>query len=189
MQMIMNLADDENFLINGEYTVGLDGEDVVAKQLSTHHRNFDGDEVRFAVEWEADGTKRVIDLLPAFLDLASDGSTKVCVFDEIDRSLHTVLVWNLVESFLSGAGKDARAQLLFTTHDLMLMDQRLFRRDEMWLAERDRDGASTLVSFSEFKDARSDTDLRKVYLEGRTGGIPRIWIDGGDLRRLGDWGS
>ena len=182
-KMIGELKDDDSFLINGEFTIGLDGEDIVAKQLATYHWDSSGDEVRFAISQEADGTKRVIDLLPAFLDLAMAGSRRVYVIDEIDRSLHSVLLWRLIEAFLSGVGKDTRAQLIFTTHDLMLMDQLLFRRDEMWFTERDRDGVSTLVSFSEFKDARHDTDMRRVYLEGRTGGLPRILIDRGGLLR------
>ena len=52
------------------------------------------------------------------------------------------------------------------------MDQGLLRRDEMWVAERESSGASTLFSFSEYKDVRYDKDLRKSYLEGRLGGIP-----------------
>ena len=62
----------------------------------------------------------------------------------------------------------------------MLMDQQLLRRDEMWVAERDNSGASSLFSFSEYKDVRYDKDLRKSYLQGRLGGIPRI-LSGGVL--------
>ncbi len=57
----------------------------------------------------------------------------------------------------------------------MLMDQKLFRRDEMWITERDRLGASTLVSFAKYGDGiRFDKDVQKSYLQGRLGGIPRI---------------
>ena len=56
----------------------------------------------------------------------------------------------------------------------MLMDQQLLRRDEMWAAERDEAGVSSLFSFSEYKDVRYDKDIRKSYLQGRMGGIPRI---------------
>jgi hypothetical protein len=44
----------------------------------------------------------------------------------------------------------------------------------MWVAERDEQGASTLTSFSDFKDVRYDKDIRKSYLQGRLGGVPRI---------------
>jgi hypothetical protein len=58
------------------------------------------------------------------------------------------------------------------------MDQQLLRRDEMWVAERNVTGISNLFSFSEYKDVRYDKDIRKSYLQGRLGGIPRILLDG-----------
>ena len=126
------------------------------------------------MQQESDGTHRTIDLLPAFLEMADAGSNKVFVIDELDRSMHTLLTRSLLEKYLSGCGPLCRSQLLFTTHDVLLMDQELMRRDEMWVAERDRDGSSTLFSFSEYKDVRNDKDIRKSYLQGRLGGIPRI---------------
>jgi hypothetical protein len=54
------------------------------------------------------------------------------------------------------------------------MTQDIFRRDEIWITERDQFGASKLVAFSEFKDVRKDKDIRKSYLQGRMGGVPRI---------------
>ena len=51
----------------------------------------------------------------------------------------------------------------------MLMDQQLLRRDEMWAAERDGSGVSSLFSFGEYKDVRYDKDIRKSYLQGRMG--------------------
>jgi hypothetical protein len=53
------------------------------------------------------------------------------------------------------------------------MDQSIFRRDEIWVTERDALGASSLTAFSEYRDVRYDKDIRKSYLQGRLGGIPR----------------
>ena len=119
----------------------------------------------------------MIDLIPAFLALAQKDSNKVFVIDEIDRSLHTLLTRRLLELYLRTCSKKSRKQLLFTTHDVLLMDQNLFRRDEMWITERDAHGASSILSFSEYKDIRSDKDVRKSYLQGRLGGIPRFLIN------------
>lgn len=63
----------------------------------------------------------------------------------------------------------SRSQLMVTSHDAMLMDQSLFRRDEMWVTERNENGESTLIPFSDFKNVRYDKDLRKSYLEGKMG--------------------
>jgi uncharacterized protein len=46
----------------------------------------------------------------------------------------------------------------------------------MWIAERNAEGVSSLLSFSEYKDVRYDKDIRKSYLQGRLGGIPRILL-------------
>ena len=148
------------------------------KKLVTYHEKASGGEVQFNFHQESAGTQRVIDLLPEFLDLSRHGSKKVYVIDEIDRSLHTLLTRKLLEAYLAHCSTETRAQLIFTTHDTLLMDQDIFRRDEMWVAEKDANGASELFSFSEYKGFRYDKDIRKSYLQGRFGGIPRIlWDD------------
>jgi AAA15 family ATPase/GTPase len=134
------------------------------------------------MEYESDGSRRVIDLLPVFLDLCADKSRKVYVIDELDRSLHTLLTRHMLEGYLSSCSPQSRAQLLFTTHDVLLMDQELLRRDEMWVAERTESGMSSLTSFSEYKDVRYDKDIRKSYLQGRLGGIPRVFFDGREIQ-------
>lgn len=150
------------------------GGELLAKKLVTFHTRADGTEVKFEIGQESDGSQRAIDLLPAFLDLFTNASRKVYVIDEVDRSLHTLLTRRLVDSYLANCSPDTRSQLLLTTHDVLLMDQDLLRRDEMWVAERDERGASTLTPFSDFRDVRYDKDIRKSYLQGRLGGVPRI---------------
>jgi AAA15 family ATPase/GTPase len=147
----------------------------VYKQVA-HHTTVDGTDTVFDLDDESDGSRRLIDLLPPFLSLAAPGSDMVLVVDEIDRSLHTLLIRRLLEWYLDARSADSRAQLLFTTHDVLLMDQALFRRDEMWVAERDVDGASRLFALSDYQDIRYDKDIRKSYLQGRLGGIPRILL-------------
>jgi len=150
--------------------------ELTAKKLVTYHPKADGTEAKFEIRQESDGSQRIIDLLPAFLELAAIGSKKVFVIDEVDRSLHTLLARRLLEAYLASCSADTRSQLLLTTHDVLLMDQQLLRRDEMWVAERKPTGVSTLISFAEYKDVRYDKDIRKSYLQGRLGGIPRILL-------------
>jgi AAA15 family ATPase/GTPase len=57
------------------------------------------------------------------------------------------------------------------------MDQQLLRRDEMWFTERDGKGRSSIFSLADFKDVRFDKDVRKSYLQGRYGAIPRMFAD------------
>ncbi len=160
--------------------------ELIAKKLVTYHPKSDGTETKFELQQESDGSQRVIDLLPAFLDISARKSKKVFVIDEVDRSLHSLLTRRLLEGYLESCTPESRSQLLFTTHDVLLMDQHLLRRDEMWVAERDASGASQLRSFSEYKDVRFDKDIRKSYLQGRLGGIPRIPITGKFIAATGE---
>ncbi|MCY3767836.1 MAG: AAA family ATPase, partial [Gammaproteobacteria bacterium] len=152
-----------------------DGE-LVAKKLVAFHPRSDGTEVKFDLHKESDGSQRVIDLLPAFLELSTTGAKRVFVIDEVDRSLHSLLLRQLLETYLESCSTQSRAQLLITTHDVFLMDQDLFRRDEMWVTERNAEGMSDLFSFSEYKDIRYDKNIRNSYLDGRLGGIPRMGV-------------
>ncbi|MHB8107040.1 MAG: AAA family ATPase [Candidatus Cryosericum sp.] len=147
-------------------------------ELLTRHRKDDGEgTVDFHMFQESDGTLRLMNLLPAFISVASPAARGVYVVDELDRSLHTLLTKSLLQYYLSCCSPSTRSQLIFTTHDALLMDQRLLRRDETWVTEREKDGGSVLYSFSEFKDARKDKDIRKSYLRGRLGGVPRILLE------------
>ena len=149
----------------------------IVQKLVTHHPKADGTETKFDLYQESDGSQRLIEILPAFFDVSSSGSKKVYVIDELDRSLHTLLVRHLIEMYLADCSNKTRSQVLLTTHDVLLMDQKLLRRDEMWVTERNLSGASTLFSFSEYKDARRDTDIRKSYLQDRLGGTPQIVLN------------
>ncbi|MCK5861946.1 MAG: ATP-binding protein [Candidatus Hydrogenedentes bacterium] len=149
---------------------------LIAKKLVTFHSKSDGTEAKFDIRQESDGSQRVIDLLPAFLEISAASSQKVYIIDEVDRSLHSLLTKQLIEVYLANCSTESRAQLLITTHDVLLMDQGLFRRDEMWVAERNCEESSKLLPFSDYKDIRYDKDIRKSYLQGRLGGIPRILL-------------
>ena len=157
-----------------QFLVAREDGDLIVKKRVAMHKMADGTEVKFTVSQESDGSQRLIHLLPAFVDVARDECKSVYVIDEVDRSLHTLLTRCLLEDYLASCGTNNRTQLLLTTHDVLLMDQRWMRRDEMWVTERDNSGASSLLSFSEYPDVRYDKDIRKSYLQGRLGGIPRI---------------
>jgi AAA15 family ATPase/GTPase len=120
---------------------------------------------------EAQGTVRLLDILPAFLELEDPSVRPVYIIDELDRSWHYMLSKKLLGIYLRGCTKDSRCQLLFSTHDLMLMDQNLFRRSEMFLTERSQEGVSSVFSLN-MPGLRYDKDIRKMYLQGALGGIP-----------------
>jgi len=171
------LDEDEAIYLPGHgYSVGMKDGEVFAQKPIIYHPNENGEQEAFSIDDESDGTQQLMELLPTFFDLSKQSSTAVYIVDEIDRSLHPLLIRRLLEAYLGNCNKDSRSQLLLTTHDALLMDQNLLRRDEMWVAERNAAGASSLTAFSDYKDTRSDKDIRKSYLQGRIGGIPRIFL-------------
>jgi len=148
---------------------------IEANEIFSVHKDVDGEPVDFSFADESDGTNCLLDLLPAFIELKNQ-TGKVYIIDELDRSLHTKLSKSLLKYYLNSCNENSRSQLIFTTHDVMLMDQNTFRRDEFWVTDRSSEGVSSLYSFSDYKDIRSDKDLRKYYLQGNLKGIPRILI-------------
>jgi len=147
---------------------------LTVRRLAPVHESESGKEILFSFADESDGTRRLLDVLPAFLSLEGGLTPSVFVIDELDRSLHSNLTRSLLEHYLGRRTDSSRSQLIFTTHDTQLMTQDIFRRDEIWITEREPDGASKLAAFSEFKDVRKDKDIRKSYLQGRLGGVPKI---------------
>ena len=144
------------------------------RELVTQHKTPDGREVLFPLEDESDGTRRIIGIAPAWKDLNSPEIPTVLVIDELDRSLHTLLTRSLLESFQLSHTSKMRNQLIFTTHDVMLMDADLLRKDEMWLVDRTEEGATQLAALSDFPQKKKS--LRMDYLMGRFGGIPKIFL-------------
>lgn len=116
---------------------------------------------------ESDGTKRLFDLIDMLMTKKQD---TVFVVDELERSLHPKLTEHFLKLFME-AHDGERMQLIFTTHEDTIMDQELFRRDEIWFVERNANNASKIYSLDRFKE-RYDTKLSKAYLEGRYGAIP-----------------
>lgn len=149
---------------NGEKTV---------KQLMAIHKNSGNEDIAFSLMEESDGTRRLLDLIPAFLELQNQIG-KVYVVDELDRSLHTKLLEWLLEYYLESCNPEARSQLIFTTHDVNLLTQNIFRRDELWGTDKNSSGVAELYSFRDFGAIRSDKDIRKIYLNGLVGAVPSI---------------
>ena len=155
------------------YIVRKDDGKVSVKKMVSYHQNAEGKQVKFELSNESEGSLRLLDILPAFIDLEKNDLRKVYVIDELDRSWHYALSQRLLGIYLSHCSPESRSQLLFSTQDLMLMDQDIFRRDEIWIVERNTGGVSTLFPLSAF-DIRYDKDIRKLYLQGAIGGIPQM---------------
>jgi len=136
------------------------------------HESEAGSPRRFLLADESHGTRRLFGMLAPFYDVLSKG--ELAVIDEFSASLHPVITRELVRLFHRPDINTKGAQLVFTTHDTNLLSGRLFRRDQVWFAEKDRSGATDLYSLHDVKGVREDDALEKGYLRGRYGAIPFI---------------
>ena len=127
-------------------------------------------EAAFTFSEESAGTRNLIGFwLPwTLLCVPSDKSPRTVFVDELDSSLHPLIVASLVEQHQRS---EQHTQLIFTTHDTHLMDSKLLRRDQFWLTERDANGATKLRSVHDF-EGREGEDIEKRYFEGRYRGLP-----------------
>ena len=122
-------------------------------------------------ENESQGTQKLFALAGILFDALEFG--RVLVLDEMDTKLHPFPTQEIAEFFNSKIRNPNNAQLIFATHNSNLLDNRLFRRDQIWFTEKNRIGATNLYSLVEFK-VRNDASYEKDYLEGRYGAIPFI---------------
>lgn len=144
-------------------------EEVEEHQLRFSHVTEHGRAV-FDLMDESNGTRNLLFLTGPVLDILKKGLT--LVIDELDTSLHTLLVRELVRLFHRPEVNTGGAQIIFTTHDTSLLDAPdLFRRDQVWFVEKDQEHASTLVALSEFSPRKNEA-LERGYLMGRYGGVP-----------------
>jgi len=156
------------FEINGiTYSLRKTKKEYKIKKIGLEHITDKGDKIVFDFDNESDGTQRLFDFIPALHGMTK--SDYVFVIDELDRSLHSKLTYGIIELFLE-LSKGNESQLIATTHESLLLDLNLLRRDEIWFVEKNKN-KSKLFSLDEFK-VRNDKIVRKDYLLGRYGAIP-----------------
>ena len=149
--------------------------------ITTTHRilHEDGtvEHFQLLMDQESAGTQHFFARIGGWLQALENGA--LLVVDEIEDSLHPLLTRRLIEMVQDLSVNTNGAQLLFTTHDAMLLDLNFMRRDQIWFAEKDNKSCATelyaLASFS----PRKGENVRKGYLQGRFGAIPFI---GGDVQ-------
>ena len=143
----------------------IDGKEVAMKPYS-YHLDQNGAPVKFELDEESDGSRRLIDYIPLFQILMTDATVFI---DEFERSIHPSLLKAMVKKILGPSSK-LNGQLVFSTHDCNLLDQSIFRQDEIWFVEK-KQGMTTMYPLTDFS-IRQELDIQKGYINGRFGAIP-----------------
>lgn len=126
----------------------------------------------FDMNEESDGTNKLLTLGLLMLNILEEGG--VIMVDELEKNLHPLLTKTLINLFHNPKTNPNGAQLIFATHDVSLLDNELFRRDQIWFSEKGNDGASTYYSLADLKGIRAGVPLEKYYLKGAFGATPII---------------
>jgi len=147
-------------------------------QVRVSHDTARDRRVELELDEESDGTRKMFDLAAPWLDTLENGH--VIVFDELHDNLHPFLVRFLVDRFHDQETNPKGAQLLFTTHDTSILNQDVFRRDQIWFCERDSRLETRVFPLSDFRPRRGVENLERAYLAGRYGALPYV-------RSTGEW--
>jgi AAA15 family ATPase/GTPase len=134
-----------------------------------------GMDVLLDMDDESGGTQKLFALAGPWLDVLANGW--VLLIDELDTSLHPLLMRHLIGLFHNPDINKSGAQLVFSTHDTTILDAQVFRRDQVWFVEKDRNLASHLYPLSDFSPRKGENYARG-YLQGRYGALPFV----GELR-------
>lgn len=156
---------------NTTYFLSIRNEELVVEKFMTIHP-VKGQEAheKFDTSDESDGTNRIMDFIPLLMDLLKGDN--VFIIDEMERSLHPNLMYDLIDLFITKA-VNINSQLIIASHESSLLTQKLLRKDEVWFVVKDKYGSSKLHSLEEY-NIRFDKEIRKDYLLGRFKAIPKI---------------
>lgn len=127
------------------------------------------DEFETDLDEESKGIQKLFEIVCPIIDALKYG--KIMIFDEIEIGLHESIAYNIIQIF-KNYKSDEFAQLIFTTHDTGLLDSNMFRRDEIWFTELDKERSTDLYSLLEIKNVRKGENIAKGYILGRYGAIP-----------------
>jgi len=138
------------------------------------HSGGDGKTYSLEISAESAGTTSLLSLLgPIFERLAEGG---VIIIDELNSTLHPLVSRKLIGLFSDPETNPKGAQAIFTTHDTNILGGGSLRRDQIWFAEKDREGATHLYAMSDIKVRASD-NLEAGYLSGRFGAVPFYGVE------------
>lgn len=142
--------------------------------IKVTHKGENGEEKTFPFYLESNGTRKMFYLFDFFIDVLKNGM--VLFVDELDVKLHPLLTRYIINLFHNSDTNKGNGQLIYSTHDTVNLNKDTFRRDEIWFAEKDKDGISTIYSLADYKindvKVRNDATYNKDYLSGRYGAIP-----------------
>ncbi len=123
-----------------------------------------------SIECESLGTIKMITYY-TLLNLCINENIPLVV-DELDISIHPLLLRMIILTFHDETRNRGRSQLIATLHNTSILSKDLLRRDEVWFVSKDENLQSELYSLIELENSGESDDFTKQYMYGYYGGIP-----------------
>lgn len=124
-----------------------------------------------SVLFDSTGTKKIAALASYIIEGIEQG--RILVVDELDSSIHFKLTRAIVAMFNNEL--NTSAQMIFTLHDINLMDcKKMFRKEQIWFVHKDNTGiyVYSLAEFTAQQGVRDTTDIMEKYRKGVLGALP-----------------
>ena len=121
--------------------------------------------------FDSTGTKKIAAMASYVIEALEKG--RILVVDELDSSIHFKLTRATVAMFNNELNTDA--QMIFTVHDINLMDcKRLFRKEQIWFVDKDDNGVYvySLADFTAENGVRDTSDIIEKYRKGAFAALP-----------------
>ena len=148
--------------------------------IKTSHKKYDnknnyvGDVPIDLMSQESSGTVKLFYMAAPIISVLKNGG--VLLIDEMDARLHIDILKLISNLFHSNNDNKLNAQLIFNVQDVSLLEEKIFRRDQIWFIKKDKYGKSNIYSLVDYK-VRNDSSYKKDYLNGLYGALPNIGIE------------
>ena len=153
-----------------------ENEDKKIVNVFTKHK-IENNEYELNFKEESEGTRKIFSLIPNIIDALMNGG--LLIMDELDAKLHPKLLKYIIMIFKDKNVNSKNAQIIFTSQDLITMNNQIFRRDEIWFACKNENKESEIYSLYEIRDEdgehiRANASFSKQYLSGKYGADPYL---------------
>ncbi|ESQ87220.1 hypothetical protein ABAC460_20840 [Asticcacaulis sp. AC460] len=146
-------------------------QDMKSWKVKTVHKKKGGGDAYLNLHEESDGTRKIYAYAGPILDVLENGYT--LIVDELNSSLHPIMMRYIVDLFNSSESNPKNAQLIFTSHETHVLSGDVLHKDQIWLVEKDSEEKSRFYPLSDF-EVRDTDSFQRAYLSGRYGAVPLL---------------
>lgn len=165
-----SLPDEFPDSVKEQISKRMKGKEII--DIKTVHSTKSGKKVQLDFSEESDGTQKFFSFAGPWIDILENGY--ILIVDELHDNLHPKMVKYLVNLFHSSKTNPKNAQLIFTTHETSILNQEVFRRDQVWFCEKNKNQETSVYPLTDFSPRKERENLEVSYLSGRYGALPFI---------------